>query len=100
MNEFFFLKEQYFNCSEKMYAFTVLTVFCQILYLMICKIWRFLLQILSNRNDLIDTIKPFMENLNNNNINDEKFLPFLQSISKTQLEVLANNQIISPEKLN
>ena len=36
------------------------------------QIWKQLIQILSFRKDLIDTIKPFLEQFNNNNKN-EKF---------------------------
>ena len=36
------------------------------------KIWMVLAQILFYRNDLIEIIKPFFENLKNENINDEK----------------------------
>ena len=38
------------------------------------KIWNHLIQILSYRIDLIETIKTFMENLNNRNINDEHYI--------------------------
>ena len=64
------------------------------------EIWRVLAQILFYRNDLIETIKPFFENLKNENINDEKYIPFLQTFSKYHLEVLYQNGIISEEKLN
>ena len=64
------------------------------------EIWRVLAQILFYRNDLIETIKPFFENLKNENINDEKYSPFLQTFSKYHLEVLYQNGIISEEKLN
>ena len=67
---------------------------------MIVKIWRVLSQILYYRNDLIEIIKPFFENLKNENINDEKFNPFLKIFSKDQLEVLYQNKIITEEKLN
>ena len=46
------------------------------------KIWRVLAQILFYRNDLIETIKPFFENLKNENINDEKYITFLKTFSK------------------
>ena len=50
------------------------------------QIWRQLIQMLSYRNDLFDIIKPFFEQLNNNNnknsekfnINEEKHIPFLK----------------------
>ena len=63
-------------------------------------IWRVLTQILFYRNDLIETIKPFFENLKNENINDEKYIPFLQTFSKYHLEVLYQNGIITEEKFN
>jgi len=62
------------------------------------KIWTELIKILSYRKDLIDTIKPFLENLNNDNINDEKFIPYLKSNSKYYLKLLRNNGIINKEK--
>ena len=52
------------------------------------------------RNDLIETIKPFFENLKNENINDEKYIPLLKTFSKDQLKVLYQNGIITEEKLN
>ena len=67
---------------------------------MIVKIWRVLSQILYYRNDLIEIIKPFFENLKNENINDEKYIPLLKTFSKDQLEVLYQNKIITEEKLN
>ena len=67
---------------------------------MIVKIWRVLAQILFYRNDLIEIIKPFFENLKNENINDEKFIPLLKTFSKNQLKALYENGIISEEKLN
>ena len=63
------------------------------------KIWRVLAQILFYRNDLIEIIKPFFENLKNENINDKKFIPLLKTFSKDQLEVLYQNRIIMEEKL-
>ena len=67
---------------------------------MIAKIWRVLAQILFYRNDLIETIKPFFENLKNENINDEKYISLLKTFSKDQLKVLYENGIIAEEKLN
>ena len=67
---------------------------------MIAKIWRFLAQILYYRNDLIKIIKPFFENLKNENINDEKYNPLLKTFSKGQLEVLYQNGIITEKKIN
>ena len=64
------------------------------------EIWRVLIQILEDRMDLVEIIKPFFENLQNNNINDEKYFPFLQTFSKYHLEVLYQNGIISEEKYN
>ena len=62
------------------------------------KIWRVLTQILLYNNDSIELIKPFFENLKNENINDKKFIPFLGTFSKHQLEVLYQNGIITEEK--
>ena len=64
------------------------------------QIWRVLAQILFYRNDLIEIIKPFFENLKNENINDEKSIPFLETFSKNQLKVLYKNEIISEKKFN
>ena len=64
------------------------------------QIWRVLAQILFYRNDLIETIKPFFENLKNENINDEKYSPLRKTFSKDQLEVLYKNEIISEQKIN
>ena len=64
------------------------------------QIWRVLAQILFYRNDLIKVIKPFLENLKNENINDEKFISFLKTFSKDQLEVLYKNKILTEEKFN
>ena len=64
------------------------------------KIWSQFLQILIYRNDLCDILKSFMENLNNHNINDEKYIPYLQSFSKYHFHFLHKNGIISVEKLN
>ena len=57
------------------------------------EIWRFLAQIIYFRNDLSEIIKPFFDNLKNENINDEKYIPFLKALSKDQLEVLSKNEI-------
>ena len=62
------------------------------------KIWRVLAQILFYRNDLIGIIKQFFENLKKENINDEKYISFLKTFSKVQLEVLYENEIITEEK--
>ena len=67
---------------------------------MIVKIWRVLAQILFDREDLIETIKPFFDNLKKENINDEKYIPFLKTFSKYQLEILYQNEIITKERLN
>ena len=58
------------------------------------EIWRFLAQIIFYPNDLIETIKPFFENLKNENINDQKYIPLLKTFSKDQLKVLYENEII------
>ena len=65
---------------------------------MIVKIWRVLAQILFYRNDLIETVKPFFENLKKENINDEKYIPLLKTFSKVQIKVLYESGIISEEK--
>ena len=71
---------------------------------MIAKIWRVLAQILFYRNDLNETIKPFFENLKNENIfiniNDKKYIPLLKTFSIYQLKALYENGIISEEKFN
>ena len=68
---------------------------------MIVKIWRVLTQILFYRNDLNKTIKPFFENLKNENINDEKYLPLLKTFSNSyELKVLYKNKIITEKKIN
>ena len=64
------------------------------------KIWRVLAQILFYRNDLIEIIKPFFENLKNENINDEKYIPLLKTFSNDQLEVLYHNGIITEKNFN
>ena len=62
---------------------------------MIKKIWGVLTQILCHRNDLVYIIKPFFANLKNENINDQKYLPLLETFPKYQLEALYQNGIIS-----
>ena len=68
------------------------------------RIRRHLIQILSYRTDLLDNIKPFLENLKNNNtnetfrINEEQFIPFINSFPKFQLETLHNHGVINEEK--
>ena len=63
-----------------------------------------MIQILSFRNDLINTIKPFFEQLTNNNnnekyhLNEVKHIPFLKSFEKFQLDTLFQYQIINKEK--
>ena len=64
------------------------------------KIWRVFAQILCTREDLINIIKPFFENLKNDNINQEKYYPLLKRFSKDQLEVLYQNRIITEEKFD
>ena len=66
------------------------------------KIWRFLAQILNDRNDLVHIVKPFFENLNNKNmnnenINDQKYIPFLKSLFNHQKKVLYKNEVITEE---
>ena len=61
------------------------------------RIWRFLSQILFNRRDLINVINPFMQNLDNENINNSKFIPLLQRFPKNELDVLYKKKIISEE---
>ena len=67
---------------------------------MIHKIWWNLSLILFDRDDLAEIIKPFMENIKNESINDEKHVQFLQSFSISQLEVLYNCEIINAQKFN
>ena len=64
------------------------------------KIWRSLIQILYYRKDTSDIIKPFFENLKDENINDEKYLPLLQTLFQHQIEVLYQNEIIKKEKFD
>ena len=64
------------------------------------KIWRVLAQILFYRNILNEVIKPFFKNLKNENINDEKYIPYLKTFSKNQLEILYKNKIITLGKFN
>ena len=59
------------------------------------KIWRILAQLLYNHNDSLNILKPFFENLKNDNINDEKYIPFLKTFSKYQLENLYQNRILT-----
>ena len=67
---------------------------------MIAKIWIGLSQILFYRKDLIELIKPFFENLKNENINDEKYISLLKTFSKDRLKALYQNGIITEEKFN
>ena len=59
---------------------------------------------LSYRNDLIDTVRPFFQNLTNSannerfNINEEKHIPFLKLLFDSQLKVLYKFEIINEEK--
>ena len=64
------------------------------------KIWRVLAQILFYRNDSIEIIKPFFENLKNESINDEKYIPLLKTFSKGQLKIVYQYGIITEEKFN
>ena len=61
------------------------------------KIWRVLVQILYDHKNSIEIIKPFFENLKNENINDLKFIPFLKTFSKPQLRVLYQYKIFTDE---
>ena len=56
--------------------------------------------ILFYRNDLIEIIKPLLNNLNNEDITDEKYLPLLKTFSKYHLKVLYKNKIITEKKFN
>ena len=67
---------------------------------MILNIWKNLEQILFYHNDLIENIKPFFENLKNENINDAKYIPFLKTFSKDKLEFLYQNGIITEKRFN
>ena len=66
-------------------------------------IWRHLIQILSYRKDLIDIIKPFLEQLNSSinneqfSINEEKHISFLKLLSSFQLEVLHEFELINED---
>ena len=62
------------------------------------KIWRVLTQILCERKDTVETIKPFFENLNGYSINDENFTPILKTFSKYQLKVLYESRFITEQK--
>jgi len=63
------------------------------------KIWWKLIQILSYRKDLIEKNKSFMEKLYNksinqiDDINEEKYVSFLETLPMYCLEVLHNNGI-------
>ena len=80
--------------------YTIVNTFNKLAIKMNVEIWRRLAQILFYRNDLSETLKPFFENLKNENINDEKYIPLLKTFSKDQLKVLYENEIITEEKLN
>ena len=62
------------------------------------QIWRFLTQILFHRNDLTNVLKPFFENLKNENISDDKNIPFLKSLPIFQLDTLYECEIIAKAK--
>ena len=59
-------------------------------------IWRVLAQILYDRNDLNDVIKPFLDYLNDESIHDE-VNQLLQTFPNSQIEVLCPNRIQSAE---
>ena len=62
------------------------------------KIWRFLTQILFNRNDLGNIIKLFFKDLKDENIQDDKYIPLLRTFPRSQLEALLRNNIITEKK--
>ena len=64
------------------------------------KIWTFLNRILTYRKDLVNILKPFMGVLNSHNINDDKYIPLLQSFSKNQLHLLHKLEVLSETKFN
>ena len=64
------------------------------------KIWRVLAQILWDRNELIEKIRPFFEDLSGYNINDNQYFPILKTFSKYQLSVFYKSGIITEEKFN
>ena len=64
------------------------------------KIWRVFIQILYDRNETAKVLKPFFQQLRNQNIDDDKYISFLKTFSKSQLQVLSQNGIISEEKFN
>ena len=64
------------------------------------QIWSVLTQILCHRNDLTNILKPLFENLKNENINDDKNIPFLKSLSIFQLNTLYECKIITKAKLS
>ena len=64
------------------------------------QIWKFFTQILCHRNNLTNVLKPFFENLKNENINDDKNIPFLKSLSLFQLYTLYESEIITKAKLS
>ena len=65
---------------------------------MIKKIWRILTQILQDRNDLAEILKPFYHDLNCETINDKNYDSFLRTFSRFQLELLFKNQILSEKR--
>ena len=67
---------------------------------MIVQIWRVLAQVLFNNNDSADVLKPFLKNLRNENINNDKYIPLLKTFSNSQLQVLYQNEIISEERFH
>ena len=64
------------------------------------RIWRELVQILFNRTDLVDVLKPFFENLRNENINNEKYLPLLKTFSNYHRKVLYQMKILTNERFH
>ena len=64
------------------------------------QIWRILAQILYYRNDLASILRPFFQNLENENINDKKYNSLLKTFSHSQIEVLYQNRFITEENFN
>ena len=65
---------------------------------MIAKIWRVLTQILFYRNDLNEAMKPFFENLKNENINDENIFHFLKHFQNINLKFYIKMELL--KKIN
>ena len=65
------------------------------------KIWKHFIEILTYRNNLTDTIKPFMQNLKTGNeiynISDKKYFSFIKNLSSYQIELLLKSKIINED---